>query len=182
MSTEHVYLENEDWRIIEGYNSAYSISNYGRVMRLTPGPKTYAGKILTPGLNKKTGYVFVKLVKNGKAQKIPIHILVSRAFMNPPPNDNWVVDHKNGNKQDPRLVNLEWVSRSENTKRAIRLGLQPLCYGEDNGRCKVSKEQIEEIRKEYETGELTQKQLAEKHKISTTYVNYILNKRNRAKK
>ena len=175
-------LPNEGWVPIQGYEGLYAVSDYGRIRRLVSGTNTYAGKILTPIINRKTGYPYVKLVKNGKTHKVKLHLTVAQAFLDPPTDPNFIVNHIDGDKTNAHVVNLEWISRSENTKHAIKLGLQPLCYAERNGMSKLSNEQVEEIKRLYATNEYTQKQLADKFELSKTYVNYLLNGKYRNEK
>jgi hypothetical protein len=180
-SREDAYPD-EDWSPIEGYEGLYAISNLGKVKRLTSGTNTHAGKILTPIINKKTGYPYVKLCKNGKTRKAKLHLMVASAFLPPSPDPDFIVEHKSGIKTDARAENLEYISRSENTKRAIRMGLQKLCYASDNGNSKLSNEQIAQLKQDNETGNYTQKLLAEKYGISRTYTNYVLNGKYRYRK
>lgn len=168
-------LPDEDWVPIQGFEGLYAVSDYGRIRRLVSGTNTYAGKVLSPIINRKTGYPYVKLVKNGKTHKAKLHLTVAQAFLDPPSDPNFIVNHIDGNKLNAHVKNLEWISRSENTKHAIKLGLQPLCYAEKNGMSKLSNEQVEEIKRLYATKEYTQQQLADKFELSKTYVNYLLN-------
>jgi hypothetical protein len=103
----------EEWRIIER-TSNYEISNYGEVRN------KITNKILKLGL--LGGYLSITLIINGKKILFKIHRLVAEYFL-VCPDEIHVVNHKDGNKINNRLENLEWVSRSENSKHAFRLGL-----------------------------------------------------------
>lgn len=175
------FAENDEQiRMIPGYEGLYAITNYGRVTRLTNGHNTHIGKVLKPLVNKKTGYPYVKLTKNGKVYKKQLHILVAQLFLDPPEKEEFIVNHIDGNKLNPKWTNLEWISRSENTKHAIRTGLQKLCYGEDNGATKISDKKVQQLREEYALGNVTQKELADKYNISVVYVSNLINNKFRA--
>jgi hypothetical protein len=176
------YSEGERLRQIPGFEGLYVCSNYGKVQRLTSGNNTFAGKVLKPIINRKTGYPYVKLTKQGKVHKKQLHILVAQLFLPEPKEEGLIVNHIDGNKENPKVTNLEWITRSENTKHAIRTGLQKLCYGKDNGATKINFSKISELRADYETGNFTQKELAEKYNLSLVYVSNIINKKFRADK
>lgn len=69
------------------------------------------------------GYLLYKLYKDKKPFTIKIHRLVAEAFI-PNPDNKPQVNHINGIKTDNRLINLEWVTKSENQKHAHKTGLQ----------------------------------------------------------
>ena len=69
------------------------------------------------------GYYVVNLHKNGVGNVIPVHILVARAFIEN--TDNMpTVNHKDGDKHNNHVSNLEWVSFSENNSHALENGLR----------------------------------------------------------
>lgn len=68
----------------------------------------------------RRGYLRVSLNK----KHVKIHRLMAIEFLPPPCNKQYVVNHKNGNKHDNRVSNLEWISQAENVRHAIRLGLR----------------------------------------------------------
>lgn len=176
------YLVGEQLRQIPGFEGLYVISNYGKVQRLVSGNNTFAGKILQPLINKKTGYPYVKLTKNGKVYKKQLHILVAQLFLPEPKEEGLIVNHKDGNKLNPFYKNLEWITRSENAKHAIRTGLQSICYGKDNGATKMDFKDVQALREEYASGNVMQKELAEKYGISVVYVSNLVHKKFRAER
>lgn len=117
----------EIWKDIKGYEKLYQISNLGRVRSLnhiaSKGVKDimYKGKILKPFLDGKKNYLQVCLSKNNQKKKFLIHRLVAETFI-----DNFEhkreVNHKDGNKQNNCVDNLEWVTSKENKKHAWENG------------------------------------------------------------
>ena len=119
--------ENEIWK--ETYLSPdYLVSNYGRVKskeRKVPCKQGFRLKkehILKQ--HEYHGYYHVGFIANGKHVNPLVHRLVMYAFGEIRPYPEWEIDHVNGNSLDNRFSNLEYVSNSENTKRAYDMGLQ----------------------------------------------------------
>lgn len=121
----------ELWKDISGYEGVYQISNLGRVKRLAyiseispRGYKQYmhfSEKILKP-YTDKSGYVYTHLSKAGKTNAYLLHRLVANHFI-PNPENKSTVNHKDGNKINNNINNLEWATRSEQTQHAYKLGL-----------------------------------------------------------
>ena len=110
----------EIWHDIEGYEGLYQISNKGNVKRLY---KT-SEKILKPKLNTN-GYLRVQLYKNRNLQNRYIHRLVAEAFI-PNSQNKPQVNHKDENKKNNCVENLEWMTSKENNNygtHAERSGL-----------------------------------------------------------
>lgn len=103
------------WKAVPGYGGKYEVSNRGDVRN----PK---GEYLKPFPIPK-GYLVVDLCHNGKKTHIRVNRLVAEAFI-PNPDNKAEVNHKNGNKADNRVENLEWSTKSENMIHAYRSGLQ----------------------------------------------------------
>ena len=105
---------DEIWRDIEGYEGLYQVSNKGRVKSLL-GP---CERILKPGIDT-SGYLLVKLCKNGVALSKRIHRLVAQAFI-PNPHNLPQVNHKDENKLNNCVNNLEWIRHIDNCNYGTR--------------------------------------------------------------
>lgn len=140
-------------REIPGVRPYYLISNYGRVWHI------YEHRFLSTNLDSKGYLIKPFALRNGKQKICRIHRLIMLVFCWIPDNDKLDVNHKDGNKQNCYIGNLEWATRKENTLHAIHV------LGE-GGKRKVSDEQVHEICKLLEERKLTLNQIAEKTKTS----------------
>jgi hypothetical protein len=94
--------------------------------------------------NNRDGYVIGYYWKHNKQKVFSIHREVAKAFI-PNPDNKPCVNHKDGNKTNNHVDNLEWVTYSENSYHASKHGLlKPKC-GEDNGSADISNEQALQI-------------------------------------
>lgn len=105
------------------------------------------GKVLSPGRMSR-GYMSVSLY-DGSSPKRPrsflVHRLIAEAFLGESPDQQ--INHKNGDKSDNRIENLEWVTNQENIDHA-RSVLGKTGHGTSNGRCKLPPEVVERIKVE----------------------------------
>ena len=103
---------DEIWKDVKGYEGLYKISNRGKVYSF------YTNKILK---NSKSidGYYRVYLRKNKKRKFASIHRLVAEAFI-PNPNDLPQVNHKDENKKNNNVYNLEWCDCKYNANYGTR--------------------------------------------------------------
>lgn len=109
----------EIWKDINGYIGIYQVSNMGNVRSLQreeykcrQGYRVRKGRQLKPGRDKK-GYLLVGLRKDGKCKTRRIHRLVAEAFI-PNPNNLPQINHKDENKCNNTVDNLEWCTPSYN--------------------------------------------------------------------
>lgn len=116
---------NEIWKDIPGYEGLYKISNKQRVRSInrdiiySNGVKHHTiGKILKPQKNKQ-GYLFVILTKNNKPSAKYIHQLMAKVFI-PNPNNLLFINHKDENKSNNSIENLEWCTISYNNNYGTR--------------------------------------------------------------
>lgn len=100
----------EEWRDAVGFEGIYEVSNFGNVRRAD------TGRALKGGLNSY-GYKVFSLSKDGKPHMSKGHRLVAQAFI-PNPENKRDVNHKDGDKTNNFVDNLEWASRSENITHA----------------------------------------------------------------
>lgn len=108
----------EIWKDIDGYEGKYQISNLGNVKSLNYHREKRA-VIMTP--KDIRGYKVIGLRKGGKKRFYSIHRLVAKAFIHT--NDySLQINHKNLNKADNSVDNLEWVLPHDNTIHAIEHG------------------------------------------------------------
>lgn len=108
----------EMWAKIGGFNGEYEISSYGRVRSYKIEHNRYhTGVQKRPHLLKtrkdKRGYIHIFLNKNGKCVNYLIHRLVAQAFL-PNPNNYPQVNHKDENKSNNKVENLEWCTKKYN--------------------------------------------------------------------
>lgn len=100
----------EEWKKIDGFED-YEVSNLGRIRSIRKN------KILKTHI--KNGYEYIGLYKNKVHVIVRVHRIVAKEFILNPENKP-AVNHINGNKLDNRVINLEWVTNSENMIHAFQ--------------------------------------------------------------
>lgn len=103
-------IDIEEFRDVPGYEGTYEVSNLGRIRRNE--------KILRP-IKNKDGYLLVNLCKNGIMRKARIHRLVAYAFI-PNPQNLPCINHKDEDKTNNAVNNLEWCTYEYNTNYGTR--------------------------------------------------------------
>ena len=104
-------MEKEIWKTINNYEGLYQVSNTGKVKSLNYN-HTGREKILK-NHKDKDGYLIVVLCKEGKQKTFKVHRLVAQAFI-PNPNNLPQVNHKDENKQNNCVENIEWCDAKYN--------------------------------------------------------------------
>lgn len=114
----------EEWRDVLGSNGIYQVSSFGRVRSYN---NRHHAKMQNPkyikGHNLK-GYIQVYI--SGKMKLV--HRLVAEAFI-PNPEEKPFINHKDGNRDNNYIDNLEWVTQSENMRHSYDILKQPLPPG-----------------------------------------------------
>lgn len=112
---------NEIWKEVPGYEGCYDVSNLGRVKRISKiinGKYYLSDKILKGSINSN-GYLMIQLNNNGQIKHYYIHQLVAMSFLNHKPNKlKLVVNHKDFNKLNNNVCNLEIITQRKNTNRS----------------------------------------------------------------
>ncbi len=122
----------EEWKDIIGYNGKYQVSNFGNVRSTDryyrqdngkgfESEHLYKGKMLKPFYTER-GYKRIGLSQKGKVKYYTIHKLVAMAFISNP-NNLPQVNHKDGNKENNKVDNLEWCDSIYNNRHARIMGL-----------------------------------------------------------
>lgn len=141
------------------------VSNMGYIIRET-GVKTI------PTVRKDTGY-YVVFDGNGSVRRI--HRIVAETFL-PNPNNLTDVNHKDGDKSNNKLDNLEWCDRSDNIKHAYDTGLREIKRGEDSPNTKLTLEDAQYIYDHYKTDGYNSntKELAEQFNLTPQSIRTIV--------
>lgn len=178
MSTQQLEIPElfDTWKDVEGYEGLYQVSNTGLIRSLDRFDNTnkyLKGRTLRPG-KKETGYLLVVLCKEGHRAIRTVHRLVAAAFI-PNPNNLPQVNHIDGVKTNNLASNLEWVTKSENAKHAVKLGLTvlPRSKGSFNSQAKLREEDVLEIKKLLKERKLTRKDIAGKFNVSIDVIKKI---------
>lgn len=171
-------MNPEKWRKIRGFEH-YSVSTHGRVKRTVKSPIANNGfkppQFLKPipiGIPGKQ-YLLVRLYKNGKWKWKRIYHLVLETFVRQKRLKEQT-NHKDGNKFNNKLENLEWISASENMKHAFKNGLEKPKYGSENGNSKLKEEQVIKIRSEYASGKKSKLELSKIYGVSDVQIGNIV--------
>lgn len=106
----------EEYRDIKGYEGIYQVSNFGNVRRLYKVKKGFGQ--LKP-VEHTGGYSRLKLRNKGNDKDVYIHRLVADAFLENPKEH---VNHKDKNKKNNHVDNLEWCNVNENVSHAMKSG------------------------------------------------------------
>lgn len=122
-------LNGEVWRDVVGYESRYSVSNYGRIWLKkyqNKKGKWYLGHIVNVNSVDKYGYPRITLSDEQGAHKcVHVHRIVATAFVENPNHYN-IVNHKDENKKNNKATNLEWCTNKYN----LTYGTRPQRCGE----------------------------------------------------
>lgn len=146
----------EVWKDVVGFEEYFKISNLGNVF------SKRTNKLLKTHISP-TGYELISTKiggRKGKAYAFKVHRLVAEAFLPPPIEDLKreaketfygvvPVNHKDGDKSNNELANLEWISHSDNSRHASDNGLFNQKKGVENPASKLSVEEVEYVRENY---------------------------------
>jgi len=168
----------EVWKDIINFEGIYKVSNLGRVKSLrrirTCAHGGFSKTIILKGRVNPDGYIHVSL-HNKKIKDISIHRLVALMFISNPENKPQV-NHRDGNRQNNKVDNLEWVTIKENVCYSFTMGWHVGNFGVKNGGCKLAEKQVRQIRKLLQKG-FRHNYIAKLFNISRTNVTNIKNRK-----
>lgn len=159
---------------IKGFEGKYAITEDGKVWNYsTSNFLSLRGSGKRSG--KKRGYKTVALwSRDKKYTYFYVHRLVAIHFI-PNLKKLKTVNHKDGNKENNTIENLEWCTHKDNVNHAFLNGFTT--RGEKNTSTKLTRDQVREIREKYKNDGISQMQLAKIYKVTQTNIGAIVNKR-----
>jgi len=172
-------MRKEIWKDVVGYEKYYMVSNLGRVKSKDRTiNRTGCKQFMLKGRIKKQsidvyGYYFVGFYV-GVPKTMKVHRLVAIAFIANPKNKEQV-NHKDFNRKNNILENLEWVTNQENAHHSYLAGRKKnINLGEKHPHAKLTENKVMEIRKLKKSGVLNYI-LAKKYKVTASNINSVVN-------
>lgn len=168
----------EIWKRIPNY-SKYEASNLGRIKTFN-WKGSGKEKVMTPA-HDASGYLRTVLIRDdGKYTTVKVHRIICQTFLDNP-EDKPCVNHIDGIRDNNKLENLEWCTRSENMKHAFKIGNKSQ-KGERNTCATLTDEQVLEIRANYEYGKTgkkgkTKQQIADEYNTTFSVIKRIVQNR-----
>lgn len=162
-----IYIMTEVFKEIKGFEGRYEISNLGNVKSLL------TGKLMKLGITP-FGYLRVNLryANCRKYKSYFVHRLVASAFI-PNPKNYKEVNHKDSNRQNNKVTNLEWCTREENIRHSFKFG-NASNKGLRNPNAKLNLEDVEAIKALAKTNRFYHKKIAKFFRISSSMVDNIV--------
>lgn len=166
----------EEWRAVPGTDGLYSVSSYGRV-RSEPIPGRVGrqrGRILSPHADTKGYPIFVACFTSGMRWTAKVHRAVAAAFLGACP-EGMQVNHKDGDKLNNHVENLEYVSCKDNIVHGWETGLYRPREGEIAGNVKLTEDDVRAIRAIYPAKSLHE--LGELYGVSFATIQLIVKRK-----
>lgn len=178
----------EIFKPIEEFDGIYEISNLGNVKSLERyvevvgvnrmRHKRLLNEKFLKHLPTRCGYLRVGFPIDNKVKYISIHRLVAIAFI-PNPENKPEVNHKDGDKTNNRVDNLEWVTSSENQLHSYKNGLQKPhsnggAKGELNSHSVLTEKDVIKIRELFSSGKFKQTELADLYEVKRSCIYSIV--------
>ncbi len=164
-------MQKEIWTSIINYEGWYSVSNFGRIRRDKIGQSTHAGRIIK-GYPSRKNYITVNLSKKGIQKKYRIHKLVISSFLEICPEGKQV-NHKDADKNNNHLSNLEYVTPKENVIHAWKNRICKSFLGSKHGNAKLKEKNIPQIKK-LRKGGVSYRKIGEKFNVTYGTIEKII--------
>lgn len=161
----------EIWKL--ALNGRVLVSSLGTIIRIgiPESNKIPLRATRTVLPHKNSGYLRVKIWHNGRSRPFQVHALVTEAFLGLRPK-GLVVNHKDLNKLNNKIENLEYVTDRENHDHATRMGVQRGHKGESHHKAKLKVSDVLEIRRLNNSG-LTAKQVGLRFGVGESNIFHI---------
>lgn len=152
----------EIWKDVPGYENFYQANPSGFIKSLSKPLRIKKGfrvtkELIISNTDNGEGYFICSLSKNTIRKSILLHRLIALTFV-PNPLNLPEVNHKDGNKLNNHVDNLEWVTRQQNIDHSWSKKLTN-CIGESHHNSKLNKIIVKEIREKYASGKHSYSQL-----------------------
>lgn len=151
----------------------YEVSNLGKIRRIKQGRGARVGQQRRQKISRE-GYRHVALMRDGHRQDCTVHSLVTAAFIGPRPEGH-EINHKNLDKGDNRVENLEYVTPDANKAHAVLAGAFGV-KGEANGSAKLTPDLVRAIRLDHEGGK-TIAELSIEHSVTWRAIKMVVQRK-----
>lgn len=131
--------------------------------------------VVKPQIHKKSGRVYFNMTFLGITKSVLVNRVVAWAFL-PNPENLPQVNHKDGDKENNALSNLEWSSGADNEKHAHRTGLKT-GRGSQNANAKLTAQQVIEIRQQHAKDQQSIGEIMKRYGIARSTVTNIINRK-----
>lgn len=181
-------IETETWKPVCGYEGLYEISDKGRVKSLAKEVRHPSGALIRMQperimkiMKNAKGYEFADLYKDGKRFHGTVHRMVLSAFCPVENMDSLTVNHKDFDKSNNTLENLEWTTNYENIQHSVDAGKHhaktnknksPFFSTKKNH--KLKPEDVVEIRNLLDRGTKL-KEISDRYSVSESLISNIKN-------
>lgn len=168
----------EIWKDIKNYEGLYQISNFGNVKSLARSIdcgkfiRNVKEKLLKQSKNS-SGYLHVTFSKNNKLKTFTVHKLIMNTFIG---DSNLTINHKDCNKENNNINNLEYITNEDNLKHAHKNKLINYRKGINHHCTRISLTNLNKIYKMAMEG-IPHKIIAEKFNIAISTVSTIKTKK-----
>lgn len=161
---------SKDWLPVVEFEDLYEISRCGQQVY-----NVKTGRFLKMSPSGHGLYFSVQLWKDGVSSRKFVHVLVAEAFICVRPKGKQV-NHRDGDKYNNCVENLEWATCSRNNKHAYDIGLRFGMVGEEHPMARVNENEVRIIRKRHKDGETLQS-IADAYGVAMTTIHAITQRR-----